>query len=193
MNVFVDGRADPCLGLLFTPCVRFVFVGVPAVAAGVGFVASRFVPERRPASAGRSSPVSSWSWRPRRPSRPENAATTPKPSEPGGRGCRDDTRSEQIYTARAPRTGVKSTYRCLGCVEHTVTRNFDTSHLAMTCPGCESFERLVNEAVFEQYRRLEETPPESLEWEALDRSRKLLISEQLVRRDRSIEDFAVEA
>lgn len=46
INVFVDGRADPCLGLLFTPCVRFVFVGVPAVvAAGVGFVASRFVPE----------------------------------------------------------------------------------------------------------------------------------------------------
>jgi len=84
------------------------------------------------------------------------------------------------------------TYRCLACLEHTLSRGFDTSHLSVTCPVCDSFERFVNEAVFEQFRAFEESPPESLEWSTLDRVEKFRISEAVTRRGRSIEDFSVE-
>jgi len=83
-------------------------------------------------------------------------------------------------------------YRCLDCLEHTVTRPFDTSHLSVTCPNCESFERFINNAVFETFRSFEESPPDSLDWENLDRKERLLISERVVRTGRSIEDFSVE-
>jgi len=83
-------------------------------------------------------------------------------------------------------------YRCLGCLEHTVSRGFDTSHLSVTCRSCGSFERFVNEAVFEQFRAFEESPPASLEWSRLEREEKLLISEGVARRGRSAEDFWVD-
>ena len=85
------------------------------------------------------------------------------------------------------------TYRCLSCLEHTLSRPFDTSHLSVTCPDCDSFERFVNEAVFEQFRVFEESPPDALQWSTLDRREKLLISEGIARRGQSVEDFSIEA
>ncbi len=84
------------------------------------------------------------------------------------------------------------TYRCLSCLEYTLSRAFDTSHLSVTCPVCDSFERFVNEAVFEQFRTFEKSPPEALEWSKLDRHEKLLVSEGIARKGRSIEDFSLE-
>jgi phage FluMu protein Com len=88
---------------------------------------------------------------------------------------------------------VNRTYRCLNCTEHTVSRPFDTSHLSKRCPVCDSFERLVNDAVFEQFRTFEESPPESLEWSKLERREKLVISEGVARKGRSVGDFSIEA
>lgn len=87
---------------------------------------------------------------------------------------------------------MNQSYRCLECNEHTISREFDTSHLSRQCPVCGSFQRFVNEAVFQQFRAFEESPPDSLDWPAIDRSKKLVISEQIARKDRSIEDFSVE-
>lgn len=83
------------------------------------------------------------------------------------------------------------TYRCLNCREHTVIREFDTSHLSVTCPNCESFERFVNEAVFRQFRAFEESPPPEIEWERLDRAEKFVVSERLVRSTKTLEDFDI--
>jgi hypothetical protein len=83
-------------------------------------------------------------------------------------------------------------YRCLNCLDHTVVREFDVSHLTMTCPVCDSFERFVNGDVFDQYEVYESTPPADLDWGKLDRSEKLLVSEHVVRRGHSPADFAVE-
>jgi DNA-directed RNA polymerase subunit RPC12/RpoP len=82
-------------------------------------------------------------------------------------------------------------YRCLNCREHTVTREFDTSHLSVTCPNCQSFERFVNEAVFRQFRTFEESPPPKLDWERLDRTEKFVISERLARSTKTISDFEI--
>jgi DNA-directed RNA polymerase subunit RPC12/RpoP len=83
------------------------------------------------------------------------------------------------------------TYRCLNCLEHTVSREFDTSHLSVTCPNCDSFERFVNDAVFQQFRAFEESPPAEIDWERLDRTEKLIVSERLVRSTKTLADFAV--
>jgi len=85
------------------------------------------------------------------------------------------------------------TYRCLNCREHTLTRPFDVSHLSITCPVCGDFQRFANETVLEKFRGFEEEPPEHLDWDRLDRTKKLMISEQIVRQGRSIEDFEFEA
>ena len=83
------------------------------------------------------------------------------------------------------------TYRCLNCLEHTVSRAFDTSHLSVTCPNCGSFERFVNDAVFQQFRAFEESPPAELDWARLDRTEKLMVSERLVRSTKTLADFSV--
>lgn len=83
-------------------------------------------------------------------------------------------------------------YRCLNCLDHTVVRGFDVSHLTMTCPVCDSFERFVNGDVFEQYEAYEAAPPAELDWGQLDRMEKLMVSEHVVRRGHSPDDFAVE-
>jgi late competence protein required for DNA uptake (superfamily II DNA/RNA helicase) len=85
------------------------------------------------------------------------------------------------------------TYRCLNCREYTLTRPFDVSHLSITCPTCGDFQRFANENVLVKFRDFEEDPPEHLEWERLDRSEKLMISERIVRQGHSIEDFDLEA
>lgn len=84
------------------------------------------------------------------------------------------------------------TYRCMNCLEHTVTRTFDVSHLSVTCPRCESFERLVNEAVVSQFEAFEDAPPTELDWDGLSRAEKLLVSERVARRGRSLDDISVE-
>jgi len=83
------------------------------------------------------------------------------------------------------------TYRCLNCLEHTVSREFDTSHLSVTCPNCESFERFVNEAVYQQFRAFEESPPTAIDWGRLDRTEKLVVAERIARSTKTIEDFDV--
>ena len=88
---------------------------------------------------------------------------------------------------------MKQTYRCLNCLDATITRDFDTSHLKTQCSTCDSFGRFINAAVFDQFQSLEESPPETLQWSLLDRREKLVISEQIVRRGRSIDEFTVSA
>ncbi len=82
-------------------------------------------------------------------------------------------------------------YRCLGCLEHTISRPFNTSHLSVTCPNCDSFERFVNEDVYQQYESFEASPPAELDWERLDRTEKLLVCERLVRSTKTIADFEI--
>jgi hypothetical protein len=82
------------------------------------------------------------------------------------------------------------TYRCLSCLDHTVTRGFDVSHVSVTCPVCGSFERLVNEAVVAQFRAFEETPPENLDWDALEKTEKFLVAERVARRGRDVTEFS---
>ena len=82
-------------------------------------------------------------------------------------------------------------YRCLNCLEHTVDRKFDTSHLSVTCPSCGSFERFVNEAVFQQFQAFEESPPAELDWGRLDRMEKFVVAERLVRSTKTLDDFEV--
>ena len=84
------------------------------------------------------------------------------------------------------------TYRCLGCLDHTVTRGFDVSHVSATCPVCDSFERLVNEAVVEQFQAFEDAPPDHLDWDALERTEKFLVAERVARRGRSVEEFSTD-
>ncbi len=83
------------------------------------------------------------------------------------------------------------TYRCLNCLDATVTRTFDTSHLSRTCPDCGSFERFANEAVIERFESLEASPPAEFDWDRLERREKLLVAERLARTDKTLADFDV--
>ncbi|QWC19818.1 hypothetical protein [Halorubrum sp. 2020YC2] len=83
------------------------------------------------------------------------------------------------------------TYRCLNCLDHAVTRSFDTSHLSRTCPNCGSFERFANEAVIDRFESLEASPPTELDWERLERREKLLVAERLARTEKTLADFEV--
>lgn len=82
-------------------------------------------------------------------------------------------------------------YRCLNCLDQTVAREYSVSHLSVTCEACGSFERFVNDGVYEQFRAFEDDPPAALDWEGLDRRRKLVVSERVARRGQSVEDVAV--
>jgi hypothetical protein len=84
------------------------------------------------------------------------------------------------------------TYRCLECLEHTLTRPFDVSHLSVTCPVCGEFQRFVNEDVYNRFQSFEADPPDSLDWDRLGKTEKLMVSDQVVRKGRDIEDFDIE-
>lgn len=84
------------------------------------------------------------------------------------------------------------TYRCLGCLDHTLTRPFDVSHLSITCPVCDEFQRFVNQDVMDQYQAFEDDHPDGIAWDRLERTEKLMISDQVVREGRSIEDFSLD-
>jgi hypothetical protein len=83
------------------------------------------------------------------------------------------------------------TYRCLGCLDHTVAREFDVSHVSVTCPVCGSFERLANERVVEQFRAFEDAPPDGFDWDRLSRREKLFVAERVARRGRDVTEFDV--
>jgi hypothetical protein len=85
---------------------------------------------------------------------------------------------------------VSRTYRCLNCLEDTVTRSYDVSHLTRRCEACGEFDRHVNQRVLDQYDAFEADPPDALDWESLDRTRKLLVAERVARYGRSVESFA---
>lgn len=84
------------------------------------------------------------------------------------------------------------TYRCLGCLDHTVTREFDVSHVSMACPSCGEFERFVNAAVLETFDAFEESPPPDFDWDRLDRMEKLVVAERVTRTDRTVDDFDID-
>ncbi len=75
-------------------------------------------------------------------------------------------------------------------MEGTVTRSYDVSHLTRTCEGCGEFERHVNQRVIDQYEAFEADPPEGLDWAGLDRTRKFVVAERVVRHGRSVESLA---
>ena len=77
------------------------------------------------------------------------------------------------------------TYRCSDCLDATITRPVDVSHLSKTCDDCGSFARFVNEGVYRQYRAFEESPPEHLDWDVLGRAEKFAVSDQVVRHGRA--------
>ncbi|WP_017342599.1 hypothetical protein [Halorubrum sp. T3] len=83
------------------------------------------------------------------------------------------------------------TYRCLNCLDATVTRSFDTSHLSRTCPNCGSFERFANQTVIDQFEALEASPPAELDWGRLERREKLVVAERLARTEKTLADFDV--
>jgi len=84
-----------------------------------------------------------------------------------------------------------TTYRCLNCLDHAITRSFDTSHLSRSCPNCDSFERFVNQAVIDRFEALEASPPIEFDWERLERREKLLVAERLARTDATLADVNV--
>lgn len=81
------------------------------------------------------------------------------------------------------------TYRCANCLDATITRSFDVSHISINCPECDSFERFVNETVIAKYDDLEASPPDHMDWDALSKLEKFYISDKLVREGYDIEDF----
>lgn len=87
---------------------------------------------------------------------------------------------------------VERTYRCANCLEQTLTRSYDVSHLSTTCENCGEFARFINGAVFDQYQDFEDSPPEQLDWERLSRAEKFLISNKIVREGNSIGDFEID-
>jgi DNA-directed RNA polymerase subunit RPC12/RpoP len=84
-------------------------------------------------------------------------------------------------------------YRCLNCLDHTITREYDVSHLSVTCEGCGEFGRFVHQAVYDQYRSFEESPPADFAWAALDRTQKFVVAEGLARSEKTLDDFEVDA
>jgi hypothetical protein len=75
-------------------------------------------------------------------------------------------------------------------MEGTVTRSYDVSHLTRSCDVCGEFERHVNQRVVDQYETFEADPPDGLDWEGLDRTRKFVVAERVARHGRSVESLA---
>ena len=82
-------------------------------------------------------------------------------------------------------------YRCLECLEGTVTRSFDVSHVERTCDHCGEFARFVHEGIVEQFEAFEQSPPDGLDWDRLDRLEKFYVCNGIVRDGKSIDDFDV--
>ena len=83
------------------------------------------------------------------------------------------------------------TYRCLNCLEHTVEREYDVSHISRTCDACGEFGRFVHDGVYAKYEDFEESPPEDVDWDRLTRTQKMRIAERIVRAGKTLDDFDV--
>ena len=83
------------------------------------------------------------------------------------------------------------TYRCLDCREHTIEREYDVSHLSVTCDSCGEFARFVHEGVYRQFEDFEDSPPEEVAWDDLDRMQKFMIAEGIVRSGKTLDDFDI--
>ncbi len=84
------------------------------------------------------------------------------------------------------------TYHCTSCFEQTLTREYDVSHFSVTCPSCGEFARFVHGAVLAKVEEFEESPPDDLDWERLDRMEQFVVAEKLVRQGNTLDDFEVE-
>lgn len=82
-------------------------------------------------------------------------------------------------------------YRCSDCLDHTVRREYDVSHLSMSCPSCGEFARFVHGDVLDTFREFEEASPTGLDWDRLSRLEKFAIAEGLVRRGKTLDDYDV--
>jgi len=87
---------------------------------------------------------------------------------------------------------VSRTYRCLACLEGTVERGYDVSHIKVTCEDCGEFSRFVHEGVYQQYTDFEEDPPADLDWAQLGKLEKFMVAEKMVREGKTVDDFDVE-
>jgi hypothetical protein len=83
-------------------------------------------------------------------------------------------------------------YRCSSCLDHTVERSYDVSHVSLSCPACGEFARFVHEGVLAKYQEFEETPPPDFDWERLDRLEKFVVAEGIVRKGRTLDDYDIE-
>jgi late competence protein required for DNA uptake (superfamily II DNA/RNA helicase) len=88
---------------------------------------------------------------------------------------------------------VSRTYRCLACLEGTVEREYDVSHIQVTCEACGEFGRFVHDGVYQQFKRFEESPPDDLDWDRLGRMEKFVVAEKMVREGKTVDDFEVES
>lgn len=80
-------------------------------------------------------------------------------------------------------------YRCSNCFEHTVTRDYDVSHLSVSCDACGEFARFVHTDVLDKVQEFEASPPADLDWERLDRIEKFVVAEGIVRQGKTLEDY----
>lgn len=83
-------------------------------------------------------------------------------------------------------------YHCVNCFDREVTRRFNVSHLSRTCDTCDEFARFVNGTVLAQFEQFEADPPAELDWNRLDRTKKLFVAERLVRHGHTLDDFEME-
>ncbi|MFC7133516.1 MULTISPECIES: hypothetical protein [Salinibaculum] len=83
------------------------------------------------------------------------------------------------------------TYRCLNCLEHTVEREYDVSHISFTCDNCGEFGRFVHDGVYAKYEDFEDSPPDALAWDRLSRMEKFRVAERIVRAGKTLDDFDV--
>jgi len=87
---------------------------------------------------------------------------------------------------------VSQTYRCLSCLDATVERGFNVSHITVTCEGCAEFARFVHDGVYQQYRDFEDESPAALDWDVLSRMEKFVVAEKMVREGKALDEFDVE-
>ena len=84
-------------------------------------------------------------------------------------------------------------YRCSDCLDHTLRREYDVTHLSKSCPSCGEFARFVNGDVLAKFEEFEASPPDELAWERLGRLEKFAVAEGLVRRGKTLSDYDVES
>jgi hypothetical protein len=81
------------------------------------------------------------------------------------------------------------TYRCSNCFDHTVTRDYDVSHISVSCDACGEFARFVHTDVLAKFREFEASPPADLDWERLGTLEKFMVAEGIVRQGKTLADY----